>query len=115
MLVDRFSYLMKKFAEVAQNEISERNRLELRHRERRETFCRIQRIAKRCLLAIAAVGIGAALYFARDLGGLAAETMSARQPEPSIQTPEKSVAKRLRHMAEARQQRDEELKEIEGF
>jgi hypothetical protein len=114
MYRDGYDMMVTKYSADAENEIAEKQRKVEEHNQRAALFARRVQLAKTGLLMVALLGIGAGLYFARDLGGVAA-TMASHEPDPSLSAPIlPSKAKVQRKLAEIRKKQIADLDEIEG-
>ena len=112
MAKDIFSLLIARFSADAAKELrtQERQRREdrRRHQAAKERF----RLLKYCLLLVALGAVVIAVHFRDDLGALVADMTSAPALDPSLRVPQKTMAKHLRGLAEARRQRDTDLDDI---
>ena len=114
MFKDAFNFMMAAYSKDAEQEIAEGRRQLLRHRQEREASLRRNQTIKRACLGIVLAGVAGAVYWAHDLGGLLATSVTTyHAPDPTLVAPPKSNAKQMRRFAEMRRQRDAVLEQIE--
>ena len=113
MALDIYSALVTKFSSDALREIKADEQQRDGHQVREQQVNHRCQVAKYALLGIAVLGVACGVYFSHALGGLAADLTTRHEPDPTLIAQPKSTAKHLRRIAELRQQRAQDLEEIE--
>lgn len=114
MFRNGYDMMVTKYSADAIKEMADSAKRVVEHNRQMAQVAQLIRITKLALMFLAVAGVGTGLYFARDLGGMAAN-MSSSEPDPTlIGTPSETKAKVQRKMAEIRRQQESDLDEIQG-